>query len=187
MQTAISDIDLIEGILSHKSQALRYLYNSMYGQIESFVLKNNGSQDEAKDVFQEGMIALYQNLVKGSYQKEQTTRLSSYFFQICKFKWYSTLRSAHKRKMQDSLDHQVPGEYDIGFESDTATWDENKAIRQAMNHLGDACRRLLTSFYYDEKSMKQIADELGQQTNSVKNAKYRCMQKLKELMKNKPR
>lgn len=186
MREALTDSELVQGILAHDDSALLYLYNSLYGKVEAFVLKNNGSIVEAKDVFQEGVIALYQNLESGRYQVSPSTRLSSYLFQICKFQWYSVLRSSHKKMMIGSVDNQEPGAYDRGFDIDITDWDENKFVRDAIDKIGDSCKHLLLSFYYYEKSMNEIADGLGQRTNSVKNAKYRCMQKLKELIKSRP-
>jgi RNA polymerase sigma factor (sigma-70 family) len=183
MQTTFSDEDLVRGIMRHEDRVLRYLYTNLYGKVESFVTVNNGSKAEAKDVFQEGVIALYQNLESGRYQLESTTKLTSYLFQICKFKWYSQLRSAHKKRTIGSVDNLQPGIYDVSFEKDTHEWEEIKYVRDAIDKLGDACKDLLLAFYFEEKSMKEIAQRLGQQTNSVKNAKYRCMQKLKEILK----
>jgi len=186
MREALTDEELVQGILAHDDKSLLYLYNSLYGKVEAFVLKNNGSSHEAKDVFQEGVIALYQNLESRRYQLTSTTKLSSYLFQICKFQWYTILRSSHKKAMIGSVDNQEPGAHDRGFEMDIKVWDENKFVREAIDKLGDSCKHLLLSFYYDEKTMKEIANDLGHRTNSVKNAKYRCMQKLKEFIKSRP-
>jgi len=186
MREALTDKELVQGILAHDNSTLLYLYSNLYGKIEDFVVNNSGSIEEAKDIFQEGVIALYQNIESGRYQLSASTKVSSYLFQICKFQWYSVLRSSHKKTVVSSIDNQDPGVHDSGFDMDIMAWEENKFVRDAIDKLGDNCRRLLISFYYDEKSMKEIADTLGQRTNSVKNAKYRCMQKLKELIKSRP-
>ncbi len=41
------------------NRALRYLYECHYEVIAKMIYKNNGSEDEAKDVFQDGLIVLY--------------------------------------------------------------------------------------------------------------------------------
>lgn len=182
----MKDTDLLDGILNHNTDAIEYLYSHVYPSIEAFVLKNNGNTVEARDVFQEGIIAFYQNIATGKYRLEQSTKPTSYLFQICKFQWYSVLRSAHKKRTNTTVDQLDPGEYDRSFEVYEENWELNRRIRLALSKLGPACRDLLLAFYFEEKSMKTIANERGQQPASVKNGKYRCIQKLKKILKNKP-
>ena len=55
----------------------------------------------------------------------------------------------------------------------------------AFKQLGASCQLVLTRFYFEKKSMKAIAEELQIDAASARNKKYRCMQKLKELVQKK--
>lgn len=122
-----SDNQIVEGILAHNHDILRYLYQTMFSQIETFVSKNNGSTEEAKDMFQDGLLALYQN----KYQFENDAKRSSYFYQICKFKWYSIFRSSYKKETVGQVDVQLLDNYDRRFEDDNAEWDKSLIVRRA--------------------------------------------------------
>ena len=57
-------------------------------------------------------------------------------------------------------------------------------IKEAMNQLEDPCKKLLELFYIRGLSTKEIAEELGYTAPFVKVKKYRCMQKIRDLIKN---
>ena len=53
-----------------------------------------------------------------------------------------------------------------------------------MEQLGETCRKVLMYYYFDEMSMQEIADKLGfANTDTAKTKKYKCKQKLDELVK----
>jgi DNA-directed RNA polymerase specialized sigma24 family protein len=54
---ALNDRTVIEGI-----------YGDNYPVIQSFILNNNGNSDEARDIFQEAMIVMYEKAVSGSFE-----------------------------------------------------------------------------------------------------------------------
>ena len=56
------------------------------------------------------------------------------------------------------------------------------ATMSAFKNLGQPCKQLLTDFYYDKKSLRIIASELQIEEASVRNKKYRCMEKLRNLV-----
>ncbi len=52
----------------------------------------------------------------------------------------------------------------------------------AFKLLGNPCKQLLTTFYFEKKSLREIADELQIEENTARNKKYRCMEKLREMV-----
>ena len=62
--------------------------------IQHFVTNNNGSFDDARDIFQEAMIALYEKV-----QLEHFTlscQIKTYLFSICKNLWLKRLQQMGK-------------------------------------------------------------------------------------------
>ncbi|MFM8832834.1 MAG: RNA polymerase sigma factor, partial [Cytophagales bacterium] len=59
-----------------------------------------------------------------------------------------------------------------------------KIMAKCLEQLGETCRKVLTYYYFDEMSMQEIADKLGfANTDTAKTKKYKCKQKLDELVK----
>src|ERR1700742_4885568 len=88
--------DLYQLLLANNEAAYREIYKAHYMVIKQYVMKNSGSEDEAKDLFQEGIIALWDNIHSEKYKHTNDTMLHGYFRTICKFKWMETLRSKGK-------------------------------------------------------------------------------------------
>ena len=80
----------------------------------------------------------------------------------------------------------VTGFFDLNFSNTTVLKSTAAACTlgiaaTAFQHLKDGCKDLLAQFYYEKKSLKEIADNLGLDPASVRNKKYRCMQELRAL------
>lgn len=146
----------------------------------SFVKNNGGSGEEANDIFQEGMVSLFINIKKGTYESTKSTKLTTYLFQICKYKWYDTLKGGNK-KYGAPIESDFDSEIDI--HKNLEREEKYNQLAALLDKLDQSCKKLLNLFYYQQKKMEEIGEMLGLDTKSAKNAKYRCMQKLKSLAK----
>ncbi|TAE44053.1 MAG: sigma-70 family RNA polymerase sigma factor, partial [Cytophagales bacterium] len=64
--------------------------------------------------------------------------------------------------------------------------ERNNIIHQAINSLGDTCRKVLTLYYFDNLSMQEIAEKLGfANSDTAKTKKYKCKKELDDLIKSK--
>jgi len=147
-----------------------------------FVSKNSGSTEEAQDVFQDAIIVLYQKSLNTNFKL--TCTLKTYIYSIVRNLW---LKALSKRKSNISItDYEKY--YKIAVEEEKIDDQKDQkldAILDAIKQLGDKCKKILTSFYFEKKKMTVIAEELGY-TNAAnaKNQKYKCMQQLKKMVKN---
>jgi RNA polymerase sigma factor (sigma-70 family) len=72
----------------------------------------------------------------------------------------------------------------MGEMPDQDSPEREKIIAQCLDQLGETCRKVLMYYYFDEMSMQEIADKLGfANTDTAKTKKYKCKQKLDELVK----
>ena len=62
MRPSYSEDRILQGIRDHESRILEHVYQVYFPVIESFVIHNQGNSHQAKDVFQEGMIIVYNKL-----------------------------------------------------------------------------------------------------------------------------
>ena len=67
MKAELNEQALLKGLANNDSKVVEALYKSNFNMIQHFVLNNNGSFDDARDVFQEGMIALYEKVQSESF------------------------------------------------------------------------------------------------------------------------
>lgn len=179
-----NQIHLISAFKTNDSVALKQFYVINYHKIEAFILSNNGSKEHAKDVYQEAFLAVWRNIKDDKFQSKNQSSLNGYLYTIAKNKWMDYLRSKDYRKTTTSLEFSNYAATDLELEKNNDDNLKNKRLHITMNafkNLGEPCKSLLSKFYFEKRSMKDIANELKLNAASTRNKKYRCMRKLKEL------
>lgn len=64
--------------------------------------------------------------------------------------------------------------------------EKARIIHQCIEDLGDTCKKILTYYYFDGRSMDEIAELMGfANSDTAKTKKYKCKQKLDSLVKSK--
>jgi len=173
---------LTEAIKANDTVALQKLYEENYPKVGMHVLRNSGSKDQAKDIFQEAMIALWKAVKSDRFEAKSPTALQGYLFTIARNKWTDYLRSSSfKKEISSEKVMTYLEETDEEVEEDMGVHKLEQA-RVAFKQLGTDCKDLLTKFYFDRMSIESIAQLLDLDKASARNKKYRCMQKLKALV-----
>ncbi|MCB0446014.1 MAG: sigma-70 family RNA polymerase sigma factor [Gelidibacter sp.] len=176
---------LIEGLKCNDEQSLQSLYQSNYAKVEALILKNNGTRDHAKDIYQEAFIVVWKNVKDKKFIPQNETALHGYLYTISKNKWMDYLRSKHYKKtvVTSKLNHFELSDVDHEKKDDDIIKENRlEGIMAAFKTMGSPCKELLTTFYFEKKSLRDIADELQIEENTARNKKYRCMEKLRELV-----
>ncbi|MEK6154529.1 sigma-70 family RNA polymerase sigma factor [Flavobacteriaceae bacterium 3-367] len=177
---------LIEGIKANNQSALKKLYQDNFFKVEKYILKNSGSKMQAKDIYQEAFTAVWKNIRLGKFVPEGDTALNGYLFRIARNKWTDYLRSSEFKK-KTALDETHP-KISAKVETDVDETDVDERDRRlhkviaTFKILGEPCRHLLTIFYFEKKSLREIAKELNIGEASARNKKYRCIEKLRALV-----
>ncbi|MCB0462523.1 MAG: sigma-70 family RNA polymerase sigma factor [Flavobacteriaceae bacterium] len=178
---------VIDAIKINDTDTLKHLYTTNYYKIEILILKNNGTKEHAKDIYQDAFLVFWRNVKQDKFVPQNENSISGYLYTIAKHKWMDYLRSKNYKKTVVSsaiLDIEV-SETDFDKINDDKINDERlHSVMHAFKVLGMPCKSLLTKFYFEKKSMKDIAKELQLDAASTRNKKYRCMQKLRELALN---
>jgi len=172
--------ELVTAIKANNENALKQLYTQNFKKVEHYILTNSGSVHQAKDTYQEAFIVLWRNIKTGKFEPKNETALQGYLYQIAKNKWIDFLRSSQFRKT-DSLPDNLEEADDMAPVDNQPKEKNLSKVMSAFKQLGNPCKELLTHFYFGKKSVREIANTLQIEEASVRNKKYRCMQKLKEL------
>lgn len=174
--------DLVKAIQQNDQSVLQQLYQNNYKKIEVYILKNNGSVPQAKDNYQDAFITMYQNVKANRFVPKNETALEGYLYQIAKNKWTDYLRSS-QYKRTSGISEKVAATMKQGSENESfdETESELKSVMDAFSKLGKECRELLSLYYFNKKSMREIAALKNLAEASTRNKKYRCIQKLRAL------
>lgn len=171
---------LIQGFQKNNTNVLEGIYVRVFPKIKVYVVKNNGNEAHAKDVFQEAFIACWKNIKANKLA--ENSNVEAYLYTIAKNKWTDYLRSTQYKKKKSGPDQLTYAKADMDIEVDEDEEDtKRKAMQQALKQLGENCKILLNLFYFERRSMDDIARKLNLASASARNQKYRCMEKLRKL------
>lgn len=174
----LSDKDLIIMMLSEvtheREQAWKQVYKLYYPMVRDFVRRSKGNKEDGCDIFQEGLAILHNNIQEGTFREQSSIR--TYLYSICRNLWIRQLRIREKQslnvnEMIEELKTDI-NSYLIDVEVVTLLMDEMK----------DDCRRILTEYYFNSRSMEELKDIFNVKTaQAAKNKKWRCLNYLKRL------
>ncbi len=87
-----------------------------------------------------------------------------------------------KKTKDDSRLTELTSEWDVVDEPDgDVPADVMDTFNDAWPRLGKGCQKLLKSFFYDQRKLKEIATQLEKNEATVRKQKQRCMSKLQEI------
>lgn len=168
------DCELLKGLSRAESGAVKNVYDLVLPSIIAWVHENNGSEADARDIFQEALIALFLKLENGDF--ELTCTLKSFLRIICRNLWLTKLRDA-KSKHTSVLEGIEDDIEENDLIEKIAQTDRNRLFIKHFNKLSESCRKLLNLFF-NKISFAEIARKLNTSEGYVKKNKFRCKQKL---------
>jgi RNA polymerase sigma factor (sigma-70 family) len=173
-----TDQDIINAIEKGQDQkVLSFLYSDVLPKVKGFILKNQGSVDEAKDIFQDAVIRFYNAVKEGKF--EGNSSIATYIFAISKNLWINTVKKKNKHINDDQLE-LIDGSPNLL--EDLISREKIDAVNALLKQIGENCEKLLKYSIYDNLSMKEICEKMEYSSEDVaKTYNYRCKQKLMQL------
>jgi RNA polymerase sigma factor (sigma-70 family) len=163
---------------------VRQLYEAYFETIVAQVYANGGSRDDGADIFQDAVMILIEKVKTAQFRGESS--IKTFLSAIARNLWLHELRTRERRKKRELF--FMDGE-DTSTPAETAFFNQD-AIRDLnlmLGEIGDLCKRLLTGFYYEDKSMRELLHEFDYENEQVlRNKKSKCMKKLKDLLNTNP-
>lgn len=174
---------MLDDLRRGDNRAFEQLYRDHYRMVDKMIRENNGTSNDAQDIFQETMIALARMVRKPNF--EQKAKWSTLIFAIAKNLWRYRLRG-HKPQLNVSLKEEYKEH--IADESVEAALIEKeynakqKLFAKVLRTLKKDCQRLITGFYSEGLSLDTLAIELGITKQSTKVKKSRCLNGFKKAI-----
>jgi RNA polymerase sigma factor (sigma-70 family) len=170
---------LLKGLALNDRKSVETIYKLFYNMVQTLIINNNGSADDARDIFQETVIVLYEKAKTGSF--ELNCQLKTYVYSVSRRLWLKKLQQQQKYLPNvNGLEDTVPVEEEI--EGHGQRNAEFQMMEKALLHLGEPCRSLIEAFYLQKKSMTDIAGHFGYtNADNAKNQKYKCLMRLRKL------
>jgi len=179
VRTANNEQQLLQGLALNDRKAIEAIYKQHYNMVQALILNNNGTPDDARDIFQEAMIVLYEKVKTGSF--ELNCLIKTYLYSVCRRLWLKRLSQLQRISPEvEKLEETVPVEEDLDLHEQKDI--DFQLMERSMKNLGEPCKSLLEAYYLQKKSMVEIAVSFGYtNADNAKNQKYKCLMRLKKL------
>ncbi len=174
--------ELIAAMANDEERATEFLYRMNYTPVLHFILTNSGNENDAREIYQQAFIILYEKLHETGFVLSAS--VGTFLFAVSKNLWLANLKE-EQRIINNAPDDiaLIGGSVDDDWESVAQRESSFKTMYKALDKLGEPCYQMLKSFYLEEKSMDTITHEMGYaNTDSTKNLKYKCLQRLKKIV-----
>ena len=175
----MDDLDLLEGLRQGNQDAFEALlsrYNGMMTYIVRGILVDSQETEECLAQIQ---ARLWEK--RSGYQEERAS-LATWITAICRNAAYDRLRFRQRHTEQaSSLEEWIPDPAPSPEEL-VLRQERRERLKNALNALRDAERRLFYRKYYYLQSTAQIAAELGLSERAVEGRLYRIRARLQKLL-----
>jgi RNA polymerase sigma factor (sigma-70 family) len=170
---------LLQGLARNDKKAVETIYRDNYTMVQSLIINNNGTADDARDVFQEAMIVLYEKARSGSF--ELHCQIKTYVYSVSRRLWLKRLQQS-RRFGGEIMGTETVVAVEDDVEDHAKRDREFEMMEKAIGGLGEPCKSLLEAFYIQKKNMQEIASGFGYtNAENAKTQKYKCLMRLKKI------
>jgi len=174
--------DIFVALKNDDKSVLKSVYLEHKPAFIGFAKTYNIDREDALDIYQDAIIALRENALKG-HLVDLKSGLKTYLFSIGKYMCYKRLKEKEKlhlsysAKETSALDELKITDIDYNFNT------KQRKLQIAFKSLGPQCQTLLNLFYMRGFSLDEIVEELNYSNKDVaKSQKSRCLKSLKKII-----
>ncbi len=175
---------LIAGIKAQNERVIADLYNQYFPSIRHYIFRNNGSIEDARDIFHDAIIIIVDKARQNALNLNCS--LKTYIYAICRNLWLKKINSEKAEiitynEIEDTLEGAEIIREDF--------YDFNRAHLLFQKHLvrmSPTCRNII-QYFLEGKSFHEITEIMNYQNESyARKRKYRCIKLLIKRIKADP-
>jgi DNA-directed RNA polymerase specialized sigma24 family protein len=153
--------------------ALVGLYRESFPAAAQLVKRLGGTAEEAKDLFHDALLIYLERKATGTLNIQTSEK--AYLLGITRILW---LHSSNQYLAP------LPEEVESFMEEEHGAGEEEKNMLDYLLLAGEKCMQMLKAFYYDQLSLREIANHFG--FSGIRSAtvqKFKCLQKIRTEVK----
>lgn len=187
----MTDAQIVMSIMQNDSRGWRYICRNMKQGFAAILARTfsfgRTANADIEDIFQDSCIVLMQKVKEGKFAITGENSVFKFLVKIginnaCNFiRKHRPLTSKEEVTVTLNL-HDDNQDVELSVDEQQKAQDE--FLDRAFDSLPDTCKAIFKKFYWERKSMDEIADIIGYNTaDSVKSKKTNCMKKFKDFAK----
>lgn len=180
-----TDHQYIEALRRNDAQGIREIYQRFSGQAIRWVAQHNGTTADARDIFQEAVLVLYEKALDPGFVL--TCPLGALLHVFYSRRWIDRLRQKVRdggvRKIEEQRYTEEAVEEDALTIAEEALAEQQRQERlgKVFGQLSELCRRLLTLLSNGIKPAEAVLQLELNSVDTLYRRKNACMQRWREL------
>ncbi len=162
------------------NKPVQFLYQNYYEGVLAMIKSKGGNEEDAADIFQETVLTLVDKIKNNQFRGESSVK--TFMVSVARNLWLHELRTRGRRNKREvtyfadaDVQETIGDRQFCKVETDT--------MKKIFDAVGDVCTQILTGYYYEELSMRQLLERFDFENEQVlRNRKSKCMKKLKEIL-----
>lgn len=182
--TSVTHIDqrYIDGLLENNGQVIREIYTRFAAKVERYIVNNSGSEQDAGDIFQEALTAIYEQA--RHKQLRLTCPFEPFLLMVCKRKWLNELKKRSHQpvtKQREEVYNNIGEDVFAMAEQLEQQEEKTQLFLQMFRKLGDKCQEIIRHSLKGEHQEK-VATALGVTYGYLRKKKSECLATLMKLI-----
>lgn len=182
-----SDEELINSLQQERNSndAIRFMYDHYFESLSRFVMNNQGSLQDAEDIFQELVINFIALVKLNKFRGESS--IKTFLYSLNRFSWLNELKRRGRASARELNYEKGMDAVEKDFSHAALQKESTQQVSALMDELGETCKKILLMFYYEDLSMKEMLQQLNYENEQiVRNKKYKCLKQLEKMISDKP-
>jgi RNA polymerase sigma factor (sigma-70 family) len=183
--TLHTDQYLIQGLINNNSAIINEVYKKYSGKMYNWIKQHGGDSEQAQDIFQESIIAIYQKASEKGLQL--TCPFEAFIFAIIRNKWYAYLKNNKNKGVTnlEDIEYSLKGDPEDQAQQIMQYEQQHILLLEKLEELHEGCRNLL-QLSWSGLGMEEVAAKLNVSYGYVRKKKSECMAKLIANIKSSP-
>lgn len=167
-----------------ENQVHRQLYPQYYYMIRKLILSNSGNEDDTIHTYHDGLIGFMNKCREENFVL--TCSIKTMLYSICRNIWLNELRK-RKKNREVQLNESLQWKLKVSSIQKQLELEQGKQlihkILDELELISTKCYKVIQSFYFEEKRLKEVMVDLDIATvGATKAQKDRCIKKLKKII-----
>jgi RNA polymerase sigma-70 factor (ECF subfamily) len=165
-----------EALQKGEEKGLAFFFNRYYSQLVFFSITITNNEASSDDAVKDAFIKLW----KVRQSLAESKKIKALLYRIVRNASIDILREEKSRNHRSEVFYLEQHNNEGTVLQKMVEAETYQQLYNALSHLPPRCRQIFELFYFHDKPIKEIAEELGISVNTVKTQKQRAIQMLRE-------
>jgi len=122
---------------------------------------------------------------RNKFRGESSVR--TFLYSLNKYAWLNDLKRKGRAMQRETKYDREQESQETDVSNFISAREARSQVMTIVAQLGDACKKILVLFYYENLSMKEILEKTDYETEQVvRNKKYKCLKQLEAMLNEQP-